>query len=166
MIYSLNNHFSRIEKSLNVVPPKVTSNWNSPVENCDYYYYTDDNSDFCTIGFLKVENSHCAIDFNSTLKEGVKAIKFFISVVKYYDSLYAVPNDKGAYIWSSLRFKYESLYLNLAWRPNARYYCHKSHKYLFLNHFFKLTTEGGLLKLKRKVYYKGSLPKTLHLDTF
>lgn len=166
MIYSLNNNLSKIETSLKDVPLEVTSNWNSPIEKCDYYYYVGDNSEFWTIGFLKVDDCHCAIDFKSTLKGGLKAIKFFISVVNYYESVYAIPNDTGAYIWSSLQFKHESLYLTVSWRPNARNYCHKSHKYLFLNHFFKLTTESGLFRLNRKVYYTGSLPKTLHLDTF
>ena len=166
MIYFLNNNMSKIETSFNDVPLEVASNWNSPIDKCDYYYYLNDNSEFWTIGFLKVENSHCAIDFKSTLKEGLKAFKFLISVLNYYDNVYAIPNDDGALIWSSLQFNHESLYLKVAWRPNARNYCYKSHKYFFLNHFFKLTTERGLFKLKRKVYLKGRIPKTLHLDTF
>ena len=166
MIYFLTKQLSKIETSLKDVPIEVTSNWNSPVEKCDYYYYLDNKFEFWTIGFLKVEDAHCAIDFKSTLNNGVNAIKLLITVVNYYESVYAIPNDKGAHIWSSLHYKNKPLYLTLAWRMNAGNYCHKSYKYLFLNHFFKLTTKSGILKLKRKVFYTGGLPNTLHLDTF
>jgi hypothetical protein len=165
MIYSLNNQCQKTKVAITHVPQEILSHWNSRFEKCDYYYLQD-NSEYWTIGFLKVEDTYCAIDFTSTLSDGFKAIKLFLTVIEEYQNVYAIPNDDGKKIWSSLKFKSATLYLTFGWRRAAYKYCYKSIRYLYLNHWFKLTIKKGVVKLKREIFYRGKLPSTIYLDTF
>lgn len=164
MIYSLNKTFDRELVRESVVPREIVSAWRTNKDLCDYYYYYE-GSEFWTIGFMKVDNCYCAIDFRSSLKNGITSLRLLSTVLSFYKNIYAVPNASGRTIWSSINFIPEPLFINIRFRPKIFKFCYNSRRYFYLNLFIGPDT-NGFVKLNRTLFFKGEKPKIIYLDTF
>ena len=160
--YSENNRY--VATHIADVPREVKRLWKSPIELVDYYFYLDGEL-IWTIGYMKNGESVCAVDYYSSLSNFKLSFELLMRSLNRFDNVYAIPNSSGELIWNALNFHACELYLRPGLRLSAFKFCYKNHRYFYLNILFKLSTKG-LFKLKKRIFYRGELPKEIVLDTF
>lgn len=131
------------------------------------YYLCVKNSSFCIVGVKSCRDSNCIIDLYNSNIETVEFYYWLRDVLSNYDDYYCVPNLYGSIIWKGFGLKSKDIYINFSplklFRKKIKI---RFLKFLFFNMFFTLTTDKGLFKIKKKLFYKKNIPEEISLDTF
>ena len=131
------------------------------------YYLCVKNNSFCTVGIKSDKDTNCIIDLYNSNIETVEFYYWLRNILSDYDDYYCVPNVSGAIIWKGFGLKSKDLYVHFSpLKLFKRKIKMRFLKFLFINMFFSLTTKKGLIKIRKKLFYKKNIPAEINLDTF